>query len=915
MSKRRHGLIPAREDPQVCDSQLSPGGTDKIKAKSKDLVSRRSVGIGPSPSASAPKKGRRKNRTKGSFVRESVLDSTARCHGRIDAMAERLGELLSREVPTVSVGALGHQVRENPESKEHPALAPEEQLLGEGAPGRVRPPMGRLGPADCHEKLADIRSKSDHPSKTVRYRLKAMESARGKQVLAGDPDDDKSGGTPPEAEGGVLSPDSSPAQSREPSFSPRRPGPPPGPPGDPDDDGEGDGERRRSKWTKQHPELSFLWTRDNDASMVKYGDAYSAIYARVRADFLVNQTLEDYKAELQKVNQLAGRYKVDKDPNYDRIIVAIIKAAFHAATPAVTWRERLRVWYRENTTRAAVVAGTLAVAAAFALPGSLAFAGVAAGLTLAHHSVARTVVSYDRTHTDVCTDPLFEVPKPDDVKCYEGTGISCNPKTYSVGFTTAREAIWVPRSCCHNERVALYKRQLLPALGDADERKRMWQTAVVGLYNDPVDTLGAPFPDWRDLAQAEVSYIPHLDGRRRIMYATAWKHLVKTPHTHCKTNGFVKREVLLGRPSHKLDPRFISAKQETYWARSAAQYYSFYKDLTRMVWPDDALYLADKCAIFAGGLKANTLGELVSMNEARGWYAVESDLSRCDGHMEVEALEAEMWIYEHTGCPRDILDELCKQLVTDGSTPSGIRFFVPGKRASGVINTTLGNSLLCLAMYDSFFRSKGVPSSEYQIIQLGDDNVIFTRELFDFHELEEWCFRFGHKVEAVLRGNTQDAYDRITFCSGYFWDIGGVRVLGPKPFRCLAKTFVPTVPLNPRQLSLHLGGVAASYKNYAWIPVLGEVCRRILEHHQVGKIQRPVNPTALGGAAVRVDDAAVHRHFVELYGMAPEKFEPVLDEVDFARTGIVVRSPLFRYCGEIDGVFDEGDEDMEVVRL
>jgi hypothetical protein len=167
-------------------------------------------------------------------------------------------------------------------------------------------------------------------------------------------------------------------------------------------------------------------------------------------------------------------------------------------------------------------------------------------------------------------------------------------------------------------------------------------------------------------------------------------------------------------------------------------------------------------------------------------------------------------------------------------------------------------------------------------------------------------------------GAGQDAYDRLTFCSALFWDIGGSRVLGPKPFRQLAKTFVPTNftrKLRPSQvaevsdlLMAHAAGVALGFKHYKWVPVLGEVCQEILSRWAPAKVSEDNPYRILLNKPVEVDRASVLRHFENRYGLHPNAVLELFPD-GWASSPCSLTHPLLDVCLEIDGVI--GDSTYE----
>lgn len=482
----------------------------------------------------------------------------------------------------------------------------------------------------------------------------------------------------------------------------------------------------------------------------------------------------------------------------------------------------------------------------------------------------------------------------------------CRGKLVNVGFTIAKDYIWLPRNCSCNEERALLTRQLLPQIGTPIQRKDYWDRAV-DCFLTTMRRDHSAFEYYIDPNEAVVSYREHLTAAQRRRYDLASRLLDAGCEWSSRTKGFVKREWLTGKSSKKRDPRFISGKTDEYLALVGPTYYHFQKQLVKafFIGTDDELLRGRY--LYPGGIDAVQLGRIVSHFEELGWHVYEGDFSRYDGHTEEEALRAEMELYRKFGLPASVIRYLSEQFYTTGTTMSGHTFSHVGKRSSGVINTTMGNTLCGFMMAALGMAEQGV--QDYYVVQLGDDNIIFTREPIDMDMYIAAMRSFGHKLEMVYRGCDTDAYDSLEFCSSVFWDVGEHRVLGPKPFRALAKSFMPTVKLDQKGLSAHLGGVASSFKHYMWIPLLGNVCENFLKHHRVGRKWTPKNPYKLTlKHFVDVDPAAVSSHFYRRYGNTPEEFWQTFRGFDFTKPGSI-SSALLMEGMMVDGVFDQDSFD------
>jgi hypothetical protein len=485
----------------------------------------------------------------------------------------------------------------------------------------------------------------------------------------------------------------------------------------------------------------------------------------------------------------------------------------------------------------------------------------------------------------------------------------CNPKTIPLGFTIARDEIWIPRNCSCNAEVAVLYRQLLPALSTAHVRKMVWRNSL-----ECFKRVLPPITYAYDEKEAVEMYREHLTPKLRNVYDKVVDfNDIEVHDCYSTSKAFVKVEVLTGKVSTKRHPRLISGKEDNYLAITGPGYYHFQKHITKEWWyawgdKDDVVSELTKWSyLYPGSIGPVQLGWLVSYFEELGWFVYEGDFSRYDGHTEIEALEAEMELYEHLGVDAETIHQLRKQFKTVGKTGNGVKFTCTGKRASGVINTTMGNTLCGMMLFSSFFQ--GWDQSDYFVIQLGDDNLIFTKVEIDSNQLVRHCEKAGHKLELVERGNDRAAYDATEFCSSIFWDIGEHRVLGPKVARALAKSFQPHTRINV-PIEHHIAGVARGYKHYNWVPVLGHYCTSVLKNYPNAPKILDDNPYKMRlDVPIDVDPAAVERFFIDRYNLDPADVVRIMDllHVDISNYGRPrsISHSLLRQMLEVDGVTAE----------
>jgi hypothetical protein len=97
------------------------------------------------------------------------------------------------------------------------------------------------------------------------------------------------------------------------------------------------------------------------------------------------------------------------------------------------------------------------------------------------------------------------------------------------------------------------------------------------------------------------------------------------------------------------------------------------------------------------------------------------DHSKFDAHCSSELLSVEHWFYDQLYHQRLLRKLLKWQLFNKGMTKNLTKYFTPGTRMSGDLNTGLGNCILNSAMLQDWLDQACVPGSVYVD---GDDSVV-----------------------------------------------------------------------------------------------------------------------------------------------------------------------------------------------
>lgn len=480
------------------------------------------------------------------------------------------------------------------------------------------------------------------------------------------------------------------------------------------------------------------------------------------------------------------------------------------------------------------------------------------------------------------------------------TQYRCEECKFAVGFTICPDDIWLPRLCTHNEINALSCRQLLPPLSDPKTRAFLWAkgqrklTEMLPPVNLAVELSGE---------EKFELFLEKYPTARREQLRQAYQKVNGTYHIReCRTKAFVKREWLTGKIVEKRNPRLISGKTDEYLAETAPEYYHFMKSMCSTYWPDVTTALQSRF-VYTGGWTGDMIGLLFTHFVELGWAVFEYDYSRYDGHNEEEAIGEECEYYLPV-LDADTRLALQLQLETKGTTSSGVKFSCRGKVASGVINTSFGNTLRGFMIVSSYVDRYKIPVDSFTVMQLGDDNIIFAKspELWNAKRFEQHCLEMGHKAEGCLRPDP----DFAEYCSMRFWNTGDQYVLGPKPGRILAKTFVCHDPsLTTADMESYCVQIAQGFSNYRWVPVLGSVIEQLVKRNvQTSKAATKAlksNPYRITlKEAIEVDWASVYTQFNKIYGVDPRHLEEYFTAHKI-EMGKAILHPTLRHIAEVDG--------------
>lgn len=204
--------------------------------------------------------------------------------------------------------------------------------------------------------------------------------------------------------------------------------------------------------------------------------------------------------------------------------------------------------------------------------------------------------------------------------------------------------------------------------------------------------------------------------------------------------------------------------------------------------------------------------------------AIGLDATKWDAHVTRTALEYEHSVYNAIFRSKELRQLLSMQLVNHGKSfndDGTVEFIIEGTRASGDINTSLGNCLLASAMAWVLCRRLGITA---EFCNNGDDCVLImeSSDVAKFMEsvepaYQDWGFRM--EVEKPV-----DVFEQLEFCQTHPVFDGVEWRMVRNPLACFKKDGMCLLPItNQRTYQRWLGAVGeCGLAAASGIPVLQE---------------------------------------------------------------------------------------------
>lgn len=275
-------------------------------------------------------------------------------------------------------------------------------------------------------------------------------------------------------------------------------------------------------------------------------------------------------------------------------------------------------------------------------------------------------------------------------------------------------------------------------------------------------------------------------------------------------------------------------------------------------------------------------------------YALLLDHSNFDAHCSSSLLRVEheyyLQCYPGRSDHRYLSRMLAWQLKNRGYTKNGTKYYTPGTRMSGDMNTALGNSILNYSMLRDYLDQAGVRGSIYVD---GDDSVVIIdrRQLCKLPGVE-WFLQYGMETKLEFA----DSFSQIEFCQTRPVNINGRWRMTRNWERALSRDLWTTKVRDRRAWPSMLSSIGmCNLACSQGVPILqafavaimargnGKLLRTIDEYYRA-KLERPV----WNKLQPEVISDRTRQSFEHAWGVSPEQQKElesiILDEWDYTRS-------------------------------
>lgn len=296
------------------------------------------------------------------------------------------------------------------------------------------------------------------------------------------------------------------------------------------------------------------------------------------------------------------------------------------------------------------------------------------------------------------------------------------------------------------------------------------------------------------------------EGRKRTIYQNAKERYEM--HGWNRKYPWLKAFVKMEKVNPEKAPRCIQPRDPVYNIRVAA----YIKPLEHRIYRAIDKIFGDGPTVIKG-YNLERVGRIMrgKWRSFTNPVAIGLDATKFDMHVSKEALEWEHSVYNRIFRDKELRELLKHQIYQRGGARcknGHLSYKVVGRRASGDMNTALGNCLIMCAMIYAYSRSRGVP---IKLMNNGDDCVVMMErnQLSEFMDgLEEWFYEMGFRmtVEKPVYNLSE-----IEFCQMRAIEYGEGQVI-----------MVRNIPVALRKDSLITVDVSKPHLLKAWMTAVGK---------------------------------------------------------------------------------------------
>jgi len=402
--------------------------------------------------------------------------------------------------------------------------------------------------------------------------------------------------------------------------------------------------------------------------------------------------------------------------------------------------------------------------------------------------------------------------------------------------------------------------------------ERMYYCKVKGAFVEPPPvTAGlytARLANFKKLLQKRVGHcspisldevVEMYQGRKRTIYANAKESYEVSGLT--RKDGYLNSFVKLEKVNPDKAPRCIQPRKPVYNIMLA----KYIKPLEhRMYQAIDKVYGDGPTVI--KGYNVDQIGRIIrgKWRSFRNPVAIGLDATKFDMHVSVEALEWEHSNYNDIYRCKTLRRLLTWQVNNKGygwCKDGSLRYSVRGRRASGDMNTALGNCLIMCALVHAYAEYKSI---SVKLCNNGDDCVVLMERehTHNFMEgLDKWFLEMGFRMVAE-----EPVYElaKIEFCQMHpiEFDDGTCRMIRNIPVAMRKDTLCTISIANQKALkgwftAVGKGGLALT----GGIPIMQNLYRKFVQLG--GDVNTKVADDLARNSGMHLMSKGMEAHFVE----------------------------------------------------